>query len=68
MKIDTSTFEKLFAFVRMFPHYFLGSNAELPIVGGSILSHEHFQGGNYTFAMAKAPITFSFTVPGYEEV
>lgn len=68
MKIDASTFEKLFAFVRMFPHYFLGSNAELPIVGGSILSHEHFQGGNYTFAMAKAPITFSFTVPGYEEV
>ena len=68
MKIDTSTFEKLFAFVCMLPHYFLGSNAELPIVGGSILSHEHFQGGNYTFAMAKAPITFSFTVPGYEEV
>ena len=56
MKIEKNTFVKLFDFVRLFPHYFLGSNADLPIVGGSILSHDHFQGGNYTFAMAKAPI------------
>ena len=68
MKIDRNTFEKLFDFIRLFPHYFLGSNADLPIVGGSILSHDHFQGGNYTFAMAKAPITENFTVPGYEDV
>lgn len=56
MKIDHDTFVKLFDFVKLFPHYFLGSNADLPIVGGSILSHDHFQGGNYEFAMAKAPI------------
>lgn len=68
MKIDRNTFEKLFDFIRLFPHYFLGSNADLPIVGGSILSHDLFQGGNYTFAMAKAPITENFTVPGYEDV
>ena len=55
MKIDRSAFVKLFDFVKLFPHYFLGSNADLPIVGGSILSHDHFQGGHYTFAMAKAP-------------
>ena len=54
MKIDRAAFRKLFDFVKQFPHYFLGSNADLPIVGGSILSHDHFQGGNYTFAMAKA--------------
>lgn len=54
MVIDHSAFEKLFDFVGQFPHYFIGSNADLPIVGGSILSHEHFQGGHYTFAMAKA--------------
>ena len=55
MKIDRKAFAKLFDFIKLFPHYFLGSNADLPIVGGSILSHDHFQGGNYTFAMAKAP-------------
>lgn len=56
MVINKDTFSKLFDFVKLFPHYFVGSNADLPIVGGSILTHEHFQGGNYTFAMAKAPI------------
>lgn len=68
MKIDRAAFEKLFDFVKQFPHYFLGSNADLPIVGGSILSHDHFQGGNYTFAMAKAPIELPVTIPGYEDV
>ncbi len=68
MKIDRNAFAKLFDFIKLFPHYFLGSNADLPIVGGSILSHDHFQGGNYTFAMAKAPITEQFKVPGYEGV
>lgn len=68
MKIDRAAFTKLFDFVKQFPHYFLGSNADLPIVGGSILSHDHFQGGNYTFAMAKAPIELPVTVPGYEDV
>ena len=58
MKIEKQTFQKLFDFVKMFPHYFLGSNADLPIVGGSILSHDHFQGGHYTFAMAKAGIVY----------
>ena len=56
MKIERGTFERLLDFVEQYPHYFLGSNADLPIVGGSILSHDHTQGGNYTFAMAKAPI------------
>ena len=68
MKIERNTFVKLFDFVKLFPHYFLGSNADLPIVGGSILSHDHFQGGNYEFAMAKAPVEHEFTVPGYEDV
>ena len=68
MHIDRTAFEKLFDFVSQFPHYFIGSNADLPIVGGSILSHDHFQGGNYTFAMAKAPIIEHFTVKGYEDV
>lgn len=68
MKIDRSAFVKLFDFVKAFPHYFLGSNADLPIVGGSILSHDHFQGGHYTFAMAEAPIEEAFTVEGYEDV
>lgn len=68
MKIERNTFIKLFDFVKLFPHYFLGSNADLPIVGGSILSHDHFQGGHYTFAMAKAPIVETFTVKGYEDV
>ena len=68
MKIDRAAFTKLFDFVKQFPHYFLGSNADLPIVGGSILSHDHFQGGNYTFAMAKAPMEQTVTIPGYEDV
>ena len=68
MKIDRAAFVKLFDFVKQFPHYFLGSNADLPIVGGSILSHDHFQGGNYTFAMAKAPVEIPVTIPGYEDV
>lgn len=68
MKIDKSAFKKLFDFVKAFPHYFVGSNADLPIVGGSILAHEHFQGGNYTFAMAKAPIEKSFVIDGFEDV
>lgn len=68
MKIDHSTFCKLFDFVKQFPHYFVGSNADLPIVGGSILSHDHFQGGNYEFAMAKAPVERTFPVEGFEDV
>ena len=68
MKIDRNAFIKLFDFVKQFPHYFLGSNADLPIVGGSILSHDHSEGGNYTFAMAKAPIEIPVTIPGYEDV
>ena len=68
MKIERAAFIKLFDFVKLFPHYFLGSNADLPIVGGSILSHDHFQGGHYTFAMAKAPIEREVTIPGYEDV
>lgn len=68
MKIDRSAFVKLFDFVKQFPHYFLGSNADLPIVGGSILSHDHFQGGHYTFAMARAGMEQKFTMPGFEDV
>ncbi len=68
MKIEHATFCKLFDFVKQFPHYFVGSNADLPIVGGSILSHDHFQGGHYTFAMAKAPVEREFTVKGFEDV
>ena len=68
MKIEHDTFCKLFDFVKQFPHYFVGSNADLPIVGGSILSHDHFQGGCYEFAMAKAPVERSFTVKGFEDV
>lgn len=68
MKIDKAAFRKLFDFVKLFPHYFLGSNADLPIVGGSILSHDHFQGGNYTFAMAKADIIKEFSVNGFDDV
>lgn len=68
MKIDSAVFEKLFAFIDKFPHYFVGSNADLPIVGGSILSHEHFQGGNYTFAMAKAEIEKEFSLSDFPEV
>ena len=68
MKIERATFSKLFDFVQQFPHYFVGSNADLPIVGGSILSHDHFQGGHYEFAMAKAPVEEEFSVPGYEDI
>lgn len=68
MKIDRDAFAKLFDFVEQFPHYFVGSNADLPIVGGSILTHEHFQGGRYTFAMEKAPIEEEFTFKGFEDV
>jgi UDPglucose--hexose-1-phosphate uridylyltransferase len=68
MKIEHDTFCKLFDFVKQFPHYIVGSNADLPIVGGSILSHDHFQGGNYEFAMAKAPVERQFSVRGYEDV
>lgn len=68
MKIDKSAFIKLFDFVKTFPHYFLGSNADLPIVGGSILTHDHFQGGHYEFAMAKAPVEETFTMKGFEDV
>lgn len=68
MAINQSAFRKLFDFVKLFPHYFLGSNADLPIVGGSILSHDHFQGGHYTFAMEKALIIESFSINGFEDV
>ena len=68
MKIEKATYIKLFDFVKLFPHYFLGSNADLPIVGGSILSHDHFQGGNYTFAMAKAQMEETFEIKGFEDV
>ena len=68
MKIDRSCFAKLLDFVGQFPHYFVGSNADLPIVGGSILAHDHFQGGRYTFAMEKAPVETTISFPGYEDV
>ena len=68
MKIDKSAFRKLLDFVRVFPHYFVGSNADLPIVGGSILSHEHFQGGHYTFAMETAPVEREITFRGFEDI
>ncbi|MBR6610324.1 MAG: UDP-glucose--hexose-1-phosphate uridylyltransferase [Oscillospiraceae bacterium] len=68
MKIEKATFGKLLDFVKQFPHYFVGSNADLPIVGGSILSHDHFQGGNYTFTMAKAGIEKELTFKGFEDV
>ena len=68
MKIDRACFEKLLDFVGQFPHYFVGSNADLPIVGGSILAHDHFQGGRYTFAMEKAPVETAFSFPGFEDV
>ena len=68
MKIDRACFCKLFDFVKQFPHYFVGSNADLPIVGGSILSHDHFQGGHYEFAMAKAPVEKQVEFSGFEDV
>ena len=68
MSINHDTFNKLLDFVKLFPHYFVGSNADLPIVGGSILSHDHFQGGNYTFAMAKAPIETPVSFKGFDGI
>ena len=68
MKIDKSAFKKLLDFTELFPHYFIGSNADLPIVGGSILSHEHFQGGRYEFAMEKVPVETPVTFKGFEDV
>ena len=68
MKIDETVFGKLFDIIDQFPHYFVGSNADLPIVGGSILTHEHFQGGRYSFAMEKAPVEKSFAIPMYPAV
>ena len=68
MKIDRAAFEKLLSFVSAFPHYFVGSNADLPIVGGSILSHEHFQGGHYTFAMETAPVETAVCFEGFGDV
>ncbi len=68
MKIDRSTFVKLLEFTEKFPHYFVGSNADLPIVGGSILTHDHFQGGRYTFAMERAPIETPVAFKGFEDV
>ena len=68
MKIDRAAFAKLLSFVEQFPHYFVGSNADLPIVGGSILSHDHFQGGNYEFPMAKAPIETPLSFDGFLDV
>lgn len=68
MKIDRAVFCKLLDFIRQFPHYTAGSNADLPIVGGSILSHDHFQGGGYTFAMARAPYESNFTLKDYPDI
>ncbi len=68
MKISEEGFRRLFAFIKQFPHYFIGSNSDLPISGGSILTHEHFQGGNYTFAMAKAEVETPISFKGYEDI
>lgn len=68
MVINKSTFKKLFDFIKIFPHYFVGSNADLPIVGGSILSHDHFQGGHFEFAMERAEIEKHFTIKGFEDI
>lgn len=68
MQINRATFRKLLDFVSQFPHYFVGSNADLPIVGGSILSHDHFQGGRYEFAMAKAPVETELSFDGFDDV
>ena len=68
MKIEPATFRKLLDFVKQFPHYFVGSNADLPIVGGSILAHDHFQGGHYTFTMEKAPVETELKFDGFEQV
>lgn len=68
MSISKTTFENLLGFIEILPHYFVGSNADLPIVGGSILSHDHYQGGRYTFAMEKAPIEKLYEIKGYENI
>ena len=68
MKVDRAAFCKLLDFITLFPHYFVGSNADLPIVGGPILSHDHFQGGHYEFAMAKAPVEQELVFKGYEQI
>lgn len=68
MRISSETFSTLLDFIKMFPHYMLGSNADLPIVGGSILTHNHYQGGNYEFPMARAEVEETFSVPGFEDV
>ncbi len=68
MKIDRAAFEKMFDFIKIFPHYFIGSNADLPIVGGSILSHDHFQGGRYTFAIERAKTEKPIKFDGYDDV
>ena len=68
MKIDKTVFERLLIFIEKIPHYFVGSNADLPIVGGSILTHDHYQGGAYEFQMAKSEDDYSFKVNGYEDI
>ena len=68
MRISAATFRRLLDFTKLFPHYFLGSNADLPIVGGSILSHDHFQGGHYTFAMEKAPVETPVSFAGFPDI
>ncbi|MHB1393252.1 MAG: UDP-glucose--hexose-1-phosphate uridylyltransferase [Clostridia bacterium] len=68
MRISPKTFDRLLEFVERFPHYFIGSNADLPIVGGSILSHDHFQGGNYKFAMETASVLREVSIKGYEDI
>lgn len=68
MRISRTTFENIADFLELFPHYFAGSNADLPIVGGSILSHDHYQGGHYSFAMEKAPIEQTYTFPDFPDV
>ena len=68
MRIDRATFDNLLAFVGLFPHYFIGSNADLPIVGGSVLSHDHYQGGRYEFPMARAAVEETFALPGWEDL
>ena len=68
MKIDRACFRKLLDFIGQFPHYFVGSNADLPIVGGSILAHDHFQGGRYEFAMAKAPVETELRFTGFDDI
>lgn len=68
MKLEKTTFEKLLSLVEQFPHYVVGSNADLPIVGGSILTHDHYQGGRHTFAMAEAPVAFPFALEDHPSI